>query len=91
MEKTTDIKMVCINGVWIRADKAQGRINSLRKGDELKGLLADDNAKKRQRLKEEEHCSDVEIANIMRTDAHQSMLEMGLGTLKRCSICAPRR
>ncbi len=44
MEKTTD-KLVCINGVWIREEKAQGRINSLRKGDELKGLLAEDNAK----------------------------------------------
>lgn len=93
MSTTTNqnsVKMVCIDGVWIREDKAEGRRRSMMKDKQLKAILAQDLEDKRQRLKRDNN-SDVEINNIMRTDAYQQMLDMGLGTIRRCSISAPRR
>lgn len=82
MKTKEETKMVCVRGVWIRADKAEGRINAMKKEDTLKEVLAEDDAKKRQQLKDEDY-SAVEIANIMRSTAHQEALDMGLGTFPR--------
>ena len=73
MSTTTNqksVKMVPVDGVWIRADKAEGRRQAKRVGYAITDKLVDDIEKRREALKadKEKKYTDVEITNIIRSE-----------------------
>lgn len=93
MNKTTEKteKMVMVEGMMIAESKAEGRRRSKKFGRTIAYRLVEDYEKKRAILKAdtEKNYTDEEITSILRTEQHQEMLDMGLGTIKRCSISCP--
>lgn len=85
------LRMVPVDGAWIREDKAEGRRAAKRLGYTINGQLAADVEKRRAELKndKEKNYTDVEITNIIRAEKLQNMIDMGLGTSHRCSISCP--
>lgn len=87
MEKNS-IKMVMCAGMLVREDQVENRLKSLRRGRELKALLADDEAKEREDLKKAGY-SPSEIACLRHANRIRQMESQGFGTITRCRIGQP--
>ncbi len=88
--ETKKEKMVYVEGMWVAISKAEGRRKAKSQGRAVIALLAEDQSKEDQALRDANY-SEEDI-NCMRSATRIARLEaMGFGTSSRIRLGSPQR